>query len=455
MATYDKYIYICSTNHKLIRSMKKTSTFALLLAVSAFLFAGTMRAGVDDERFPWIKYATGFKNLYTYDGDNPTADPVEGETRVGILNSVFGYMTNTPPPGTDPSVFKDSYFKHSLVSMYKDTMLYSTQECIDYEEMVYAESMLFDFMELITLDRGGRYAVTIGHFPDFHVYADTIDILDIPSMRVGFPGNITMRDTLKLKACVSTGYPFDMNALSGKETAKWNMQFSDNDTTFVKIAEGEKALNLKEVDRPLIAGYDTLQIIRKPEKPGVYIVEFTSDFEPANRLFKANVEDTLRATVTLDKERYVYGVDKKATVHMTLDYGYPYVRSTGKDSKPTLALSYALGAGVDTMFVSNDTLGYRRMNLEMDMPIDLELVNDSVLKADTMNVKLNVFVDFNNKCHLKTQMVMPFVTPTAVEDVKAEAVESRRYNIMGLPADERTKGIIIENGKKRLRIGGR
>ena len=431
--------------------MKKVTIYSLLIAVSAFVFAGTIKAGADNGRFPWISYDVRFENTSIYDGDNPTAPPVEGELHAGVIFSSFTLVSQNPPADADPTPFKDSYYGHSLVSMYNDTMMCKFQNMDDWDFIIYADQDIDGCNQVAVVDRGGQYAVSIGHFPDLYEYRDTVDILDVPSLRLNFNGVLTMRDTIRMTAKASTGYPFDMNALTGNEKLKWVMAFSDNDTTFTQIAEREKPLNLKEVDRPLIAGYDTLMIERKPEKPGAYAIGMSSDFAPANRVCRIIVNDTLRATISLDKESYVYGVDKQAKAHLTLDYGYPYVRSINKDSIPTVALSYALGADVDTMFVSSDTLRYRRMNMEIDLPINLELVTDSVLEADTMKAKLNVFVDFNDQCHFKKELRIPFIDPTGVENIETEAVESRRYNIMGLPADERTKGIIIENGKKRLR----
>ncbi|MCF0192971.1 MAG: hypothetical protein HUK05_06085, partial [Prevotella sp.] len=415
-----------------------------------FVFAGTIKVSADKGIFPWINYSVGFENTYIYDGDTPKAAPVKGELHAGIIVSMFTLVSQNPPADADTTPFKDSYYGHSLMSMYNDTVTHNIQNMEDWDFFIYSNPNIDAFNHILEVDRGGKYIVCIGHFPGLYEYRDTVDILDIPSLRMDHKSVMTVGDTIKLKAKASTGYPFDMNALTGNEKLKCVMAFSDNDITFNQIDEREKPLKLKEVDRPLIAGYDTMMIERKVVKPGVYAISMSSEFAPANRKFHITVNDTLRATISLDKESYVYGVDKQAKARLTLDYGYPYIYSNNKDSIPTVALSYALGANVDTMFVSNDTLRSRRMSMEIDLPINLELVTDSVLKVDSMKAKLNVSVDFNHKCQFKKELRIPFIDPTGVKKIEKEAVESKRYNIMGLPVDERTKGIIIENGKKRL-----
>ena len=431
--------------------MKKVTIYSLIITVSAFLFAGTIKADIDNESRPWIGYSTRYVNSYIYDGDKLTDKTIEGEIHAGEISSAIILYIGNPPEDLDPAPYMESYYGHTLVSMYKDTMMCKLDTMkFDWDLVPFDATSIVSGNEA-TIGRGGRYMISIGHFPGFYEYRDTFDVLDVPSLRFQSDEFKGIKDTIRLTAIVSTGYPFDMDALTGNETLKWNMKFSDNDTTFTKIAEGEKKLNLKEVDRPLIAGFDTVMIERKPEKPGVYAISTSSDFAPANRAYSYIVNDTLRATVSLDKESYAYGVDKEAKAHLTLDYGYPYVHPLNEGSLSTVAISYAIGEYKDTMFVSSDTLRYRRMNMEIDVPINLELVDESVLDADAMNAKMGIFVNFNGKSQFVKFLKIPFVDPTAVENIESEAIENRRYNIMGLPADERTKGIIIENGKKRLR----
>jgi len=60
---------------------------------------------------------------------------------------------------------------------------------------------------------------------------------------------------------------------------------------------------------------------------GRYIMRFETNWDAvATRDIPLSVEDTLRATITLDKDAYDFKTAKQATIHMTMDYGYPHLR---------------------------------------------------------------------------------------------------------------------------------
>lgn len=317
----------------------------------------------------------------------------------------------------------------------------------------YKTSSYYSFM----YNRGGRYEIKVRLEPKMCLLVDTVDIKGEPGMDVHGAYVHTGKD-MEVLAYVTTGWPYNPDTLSGNETVKWNIYKMKTDSTFTPVANGSKLINMKNADKPLLAGYDSVNVnLAKPEV-GRYKIIFDSDFKPANRIVNVDVVDTLRATVKLDKTIFVAGTDKKVTAHILLDYQYPHISATKQYPQPTVVISSSLAGHSDSLLVSNDTLASRNLYQSVDWDISLGNVAEALAQSKSNTLPLKINITFNGSIQYSKSIILMFSDPTGINSVKTQNgnngtgtvydITGRRISTANPKSSALRKGMYIVGGKK-------
>lgn len=308
----------------------------------------------------------------------------------------------------------------------------------------------------VLVSRGGIYSAEFGFVPVNYLSRDTLEVVDEPSL--------TMRNLyvelgkdLNATADFCTGYPFDMDSLTGKESAKYVIYSYLNDSTKVETGySGFKALNLKDEAHPLIAGWDSMAVKMPCPSPGRYQIEVTSDWATGNKVFGLIVRDTIKVATLFDKAEYTLGEDKVAKMNVHMEYGYPYIAPTESYPVPTVALKTTLMNETDSLVFASDTLASKALNHDAEVEIDLSKITSDYLAEhnDSVNLTLNILFSganmYSKKCVLTVKQ-----NSTGIKTLKLEEkAKSAIYTIDGVKLncnkEALPKGLYIINGKKEI-----
>ncbi len=318
------------------------------------------------------------------------------------------------------------------------------------------------FDTCLTLSRGGVYAVrTYIDFLEFDK-RDTITIKDDPTLRIKGETVVKTGNDVNVMAFYNTGYPFDINSLTGNEYAKVTVYKHITDSTAAEMSTQQFQLHLKDEAHPLVAAIDTLDLrIQKPE-PGAYTMRFESNWNAVkNRDLPISVQDTLRATVSLDKQTYNLSTDKKARLNLTMDYGYPHIFAVKPDTIPTIRISAVIKESAqhgDTIFcdslkMANDSLQTKDLFYKGDWELDLTKIDQSKLNGTGSEKQLHVTISFNSQKQYAAVLpvsIMPNTTDipnVSASDKNDESV----FMINGMRVNPKRRlpaGIYIRGGKK-------
>ncbi len=417
---------------------------------------------IKDYKFlTFYKYTTDF-NIEPYSGE---------EYRAGIQSityTLFGIQTDEDIPDT-PLDTLIAFF--SMTDMYdkehlRGNLSNSTdilEEVNEYLEYGAGNDDVFScpIFPTFAFVRGGVYAVR--NYIDFIDYdrRDTITIKDDPSLRLRGNNVVKTGEDVQLMAYFNTGYPFAMNDLTGEEYAKVTvLKHSNDDSTLSEKSTDQYKLNLRDNYHPLIAGIDSVDIrLEKPEL-GKYTLHIETNYKHIkSRDILVSVQDTLRASVSLDKQTYVLATDKKARLGLTMDYGYPHISAVKPDVLPTIRISAVIKQGAeqgDTLFcdslkMANDSLQTKDLAYKGDWELDLTKIDQS--KLNDKEKQLYVTIKFNNAQQYATTIPVSIqANATSINQVSATSENNEAvYTLGGVRVSQKRSlpaGIYIRGGKK-------
>jgi len=445
-----------------------------MMALLAILQVVAMNASVDKTANDvW----TGVKGLppYDYVTLTPVFKTAQALYTLGTVSSGgVGYHVGTEsealifevgdlPENCAP--VKDALLKYITYDMYKDTVesycdTTSMNQFFELvEEVKYTQSHYGDISvsHAFTLRRGGRYGILYSTAPAIIQVSDTVDIIDEPGMHVR--GDVAkLGSDYNFLAEVTTGYPFNPDTLSGNEWIKWTVARQEKDSSLTTILAGDKKMpHLKNADRPLLAGIDTVNFIVGKEllTPGKYKIKFTSDFPTANQNITFDINDTLRATVALDRNEYTCGKDSMALLHIKMDYKYPHISSTKIYPEPTIRIKATMNDSKDSLLLSNDTLATKDLMYAGDWTVKFKAVPESELKNGVAHEMMNVTISFNGQQQYAISLPMTFLLATDINQPTADEPNSTPadeygYNLAGQRVAKGYRGLIIKKGKKYM-----
>lgn len=294
----------------------KAKLLAAFVACMVVLTAVTQT--VDLKRFFQIENYS-IKNMSKFTTDFKQESYIGEEYKTGMLHIEYK-LAKVQNDGTAPnapldtltaiSSCTDIYGRESWIGNLSKDVLSAVNKCIKYP----ATKKSFSVAD--TCSRGGVYAVrTYIDFMEFDK-RDTITIKDDPTLRISSDTVVKTGNDANVTAFYNTGYPFDINSLTGNEYAKVTVYKHTADKTVAEMSTQQFQLHLKDEAHPLVAAIDTLNLrIQKPEL-GAYTIRFESNWNAINsRDLPISVQDTLRATVSLDKQTYNLSTDKKARLN--------------------------------------------------------------------------------------------------------------------------------------------
>ena len=184
---------------------------------------------------------------------------------------------------TDPSSFL-------TITDLEGRMVASDQrdETPTFRKLKYTSSFKTSPSFSLGVTRGGEYLLRGGIDPDLYVYEQKVVLNDEPAARVTGT-NVRITDGLNPLVTVTSGYPYDPDAVSGEHTLHWSLASTADPSAI--IADNTESFELKSDIRTL-AAIAELQLKVPDITPGEYIFTLTSDYGPANRTFIAKVNDT-------------------------------------------------------------------------------------------------------------------------------------------------------------------
>lgn len=392
--------------------------------------------------------------------DDGTKEKWEGEGfHAGILVKPVNLLATDIPE--DFQMPDTSYLYITITDMYgrKHLEIIEKNAAQDFFSQM-AEGQLDEIkkrsaMEVL-ISRGGVYSAEFGICPLDYSSCDTLEIVDEPSLSMKNL-SVQLGDDLNATAYFNTGYPFDMNSLTGNESAKYVIYSYINDSTKVETGyTGSATLKLKDEDHPLIAGLDSMAIKMPCPSPGCYQVEVTSDWATGNKVYELIVKDTIKVTTSFDKAEYSLDVDKAAKLNVHMEYGYPYIAPTESYPVPTVALKTTLMNETDSLVFASDTLASKTLNHDAEVEIDLSKITNDYLSEhnDSVNLTLNVTFSGANM-YSKKYVLMVRQNSTGIKTLKLEEkANSAIYTIGGVKMncnkEALPKGLYIINGKKEI-----
>lgn len=448
----------------------KTKILATVIACMAVLTASTQT--VDLKRFFQVKnYQIG--TSYRYTTDYNIAKNIWTDYRAGMQFVLFdfcGVQTDASIPDTQIETLSawltinDMYGReHFRTDSFSRKILDEVNEYLEFESGN-EDSTSTPIIQSFNFERGGVYAYRTNiDFIDYDK-RDTITIKDDPTLRISCNTVVKRGSDVNVMAFYNTGYPFDINSLTGNEYAKVTVYKHITDSTAAEMSTQQFQLHLKDEAHPLVAAIDTLDLrIQKPE-PGAYTMRFESNWNAVkNRDLPISVQDTLRATVSLDKQTYNLSTDKKARLNLTMDYGYPHISAMKPDTIPTIRISAVIKESAqhgDTIFcdslkMANDSLQTKDLLYKGDWELDLTQIDQSKLNGTSAEKQLHVTISFNGQKQyaavLPVSIVsnatgIPRVSTSDQNDAPAYSINGTRVN----PKHRLPAGIYIRGGKKMI-----
>lgn len=356
---------------------------------------------------------------------------------------------------------QDTYGREHFRSNLSGEVLHEVNDYLAFEAGYYGESS-FPFLIGFSFARGGEY-IFRSQF-DFIGFdkQEAVTIYDDPSLCVIPDPVVRIGEDADIMAYFNTGYPYDINSLTGEEYAKVNIYKQLTDSTVAELLAQQYPLHLKDESHPLVAGIDSLQLkLEKPEL-GDYLIRIESSWDAIEtRDLFVSVQDTLRATVTLDKQTYDLATDKNAQLHIKMDYGYPHVAAVKPDTIPTIRIAANLIKAIDdstttkifadTLVLVSDTLATKDLRCEGDWIFDLTKIEGSGL-TEGDSTHLQVAIIFNGGRQYETEIPLKLKpAATGITSVTEQRTDDNIYTLNGIrisPHQQLPPGIYIRNGKK-------
>lgn len=356
---------------------------------------------------------------------------------------------------------QDMYGRQHFRSNLSDDILHEVNNYLAFEAGYWGQSSN-PYTIGFSFARGGEYILR-SQF-DFIAFdkQKAVTIYDEPSLRIVHDPVVKIGEDADITAFFNTGYPYDINSLTGEEYAKVTIYKQLTDSTVAELFVQQYPLHLKDEAHPLVAGIDSLQLkLEKPEL-GNYLIRIESSWDAIEtRDLFVSVQDTLRATVTLDKQTYDLATDKKAQLHIKMDYGYPHVAAVKPDTIPTIRIAANLIKAVDdntttkifadTLVLVSDTLATKDLRYEGDWMLDLTKIETSELTADD-STSLQVAVIFNGGGQYETAIPIKLKpAATSITTATEQRTDDDIYTLNGIrisPRQQLSPGIYIRKGKK-------
>lgn len=313
-----------------------------------------------------------------------------------------------------------------------------------------------------SLEQGGEYVLhTVYDFIGID-RLDTVTVYDNPSLRIWGDLEVLTGQDLKVEATYNTGYPYDINRLTGEEYADMTLYRMETDSTGYELYKHRFPLHVKDLEHPLLAGIDSFVVNMEKPEIGLYRMRLETNMEGIDsRDILLRVKDTLRATVTLDKEAYNFKASQPATMHLTMDYGYPHIGITEPDTAPTIRVTAKLFKDedlkdtlfTDSLLLVSDTLATKDLHYVGDWQLDWKKVDASKLAEDDTTYYLQVLISFNGEEQYTTTIPVGVESfSTAISTFSATlAYDESIYTLSGLRVNSPLPlkpGIYIRNGKK-------
>ena len=312
------------------------------------------------------------------------------------------------------------------------------------------------------LARGGQYVLSA--FVDFMHFErkDTMTIYDNPSIRIGATPEHKVGEDVEVTAYFNTGYPYDINSLTGEEYADVTLFKLETDSTAITLDKQRFSLSkMKDEAHPLLAGIDTVTTTMLKPEPGMYVLRYETNWQAVQtRDYIFDVEDTLRANVTLDKQTYDLTTDKQAHLTLKMDYRYPHVQAVEPDSVPTIRVTATLlkdkaatdSLMTDTLYIVSDTLATKDLNYAGQWDLDLTKIDASQLTDGESTYQLKINITFNNEQQYETFIPVELRTATGISILPATRTDDEAtYTLSGIRMNPRkplSSGIYIRKGKK-------
>lgn len=387
--------------------------------------------------------------------------------RAGLQNMIFmlsGKRKDLYPPEifydtlTAMSTFSDCY-GHEICRLNESKQIcHLVNSFFKYGTMILNSNPNIAF----SLERGGKYVYrTILDFIGIDK-ADTMTVYDDPSLRVNGIFTVKTGQDFNISGFYNTGYPYDINSLTGEEYADVTIYKMETESTGREAFKHRFSLHLKDETHPLLAGWDSLLVnIIKPEI-GSYIMRFETNWDAvATRDIPLSVEDTLRANVALDKEVYDLASEKKARMTLTMDYRYPHIQPTKSDPVPTIYVAATLLKDkeatdflmTDTLKLVSDTMAIKNLNYIGEWNLDLSKIDASKLTEGYSTYQLKVNIIFNNEKQYEKFLPVDLKTiATGISHVTAPRIDNEPvFTLDGIRVDTSKplpQGIYIQKGKK-------
>ena len=413
-------------------------------------------------------------NLFEEDRTNISFETYEGEElHTGVIVASIKLSVDNEK---DIEVKKpaNTLFEVSLSDPY-GRIPFLTRDTKKIDEMVKTLKFTDFYTSLVNkaqdVMRGGQY-IYRNYIPCIdYLYEKMVEIKDEPTVRMKF-GDVKVGNDIEVKAVYNTGYPYDPSQFTGNEKATMRLYALGRDdqgnATETEVAMSQKTLRLYRPDQPLVAAIDAMKLNLCDPEPGEYRLKMTSDWTHKN----ANrddilivVKDTLRASVRIEKQNYVAGNDKSVKLHMTMNYGYPYVQAVEPDKNPTVRIKtlVLIPSEVDGV-EKTDTLVNMTTPIEdaswADHPLNwegdietpaLEAQEGAPLTETRMVAEVSVI--FNDGEQFKTSIPFAFVpqsAPTAIRSLMdAGSADETWYDLQGrLVTLSTAHGVYIHNHQK-------
>lgn len=393
------------------------------------------------------------KTTYGFSGDSLTEWSGDGY-HAGLFN--WGFTMNASQVPTDYVVPDEAMYRFILTDMYGNSPIVEEQDLkTEFKKIKYHKSYTQAMEGVFTLTRGGRYAVDLSISPIDYSHRDTIDIVDEPSLRAK-DLEIKKGEDLMGTVYFNTGYPFNMDELTGKEYGTYKIYKVMEDSSLVYMeCRDSVQLNLKNEDQPLVAGMDSMLVLMFTPEVGKYKVVLKSDWAPGNGEYDITVADELSAYAYLDKEKYTIGEDNKAKLSINMEYGFPYIQPTEEYPTPSVIISTNLLGKVDTLVIADDSLASKKLDCTASMDIDLSGITVEYL-SENNSVDMEVNVVFNGTCQYTATLPIVFTdSPSGIDKISDDRQPKAIYSIDGVKQNGKLSqlpsGIYIVDGKKILK----
>ena len=442
----------------------------ILITLAAFLCCAMSTDSVLAQTIDWNQYFTltnQVKTIREYSIDNPDSPYDQDSLRAGIESMIFDFgiiPRNHDWPEEQPDTvtaifsFSDLYGRE----LYRLNATDDVKEVVEDLVVFHAFNGNTSSSKSFTLPRGGEYEYrTLFDFLNINK-RDTITVYDDPSLRVNGTFAVKTGSDFNIQGYYNTGYPYDINSLTGEEYADVIIYKMETDSTGREAFKHRFPLHLKDEAHPLLAGWDSLFVnIIKPEI-GPYIMRFETNWDAvATRNIPLSVEDTLRATITLDKDAYNFKTVQQATMHMTMDYGYPHIGAVKPDTIPTIRVTASLFRDkdladtlfTDTLKLVSDTLSTKDLRYAGDWTLDWTKIDASKLTQEDSIYYLKATIIFNANEQYKTTIPLKVESSeTAIRSVTVfYSYDEETYTLSGVRVNSNqplAPGIYIRKGKK-------